>query len=253
MRRAIQAEWAKATSDPGTAWLLAGLAVLTVTVSLITIGATKCPAGALACGGQDPAGVSLTGVYAGQAVAALAGVLAVGGEYGTGMIKVTLSAMPRRGRVLAAKAVVLAGPMLAVAALTVVISMLAGALMHPGTGFGLATGAMWRACLCAALYLVLIALVGLGVATAVRDSAAATGVALGLVYLFPVAAGLVSSPSIRRLLLQIGPMSAGLDSQATAGLSAQPLTWWQGIGVVSLWAAGALLAGGAVLRWRDAE
>jgi ABC-2 type transport system permease protein len=47
-------------------------------------------------------------------------------------------------------------------------------------------------------------------------------------------------------------MSAAMDSMATAGLRALPLTPWQGLGVVALWAAGALVLGGLILRLRDA-
>jgi ABC-2 type transport system permease protein len=43
-----------------------------------------------------------------------------------------------------------------------------------------------------------------------------------------------------------------LDAQATVGLKALPLTPWQGIGVVALWAAGGLILGGLVLWFRDA-
>jgi ABC-2 type transport system permease protein len=255
MRRALRAEWAKALSDPGAAWLLAALVALSVAVSVVSIAASRCQAAAC---GQDPARISLTGVYLGQAAAALAGVLAIGGECGTGMIRVTLAAIPRRGRLLAAKAIVLAGQVLAAAALAVGASMLTGQLILPGhgftsaSGFDLAGAAMWRASLCAVLYFTLVALLGLGVATAVRDSAAAIGVALGILYLFPVAAGLTGDRAVQRRLEQIGPLTAGLDSQATAGLHGLPLTPWQGLGVVALWAAAALILGGVVFRLRDA-
>ena len=102
------------------------------------------------------------------------------------------------------------------------------------------------------MYLTLVALLGLGVTAIVRDSAVATGVVLGLLYLFPVAAMAVGNRAVARRLEQIGPMSAGLDSQATAGLHGLPLTPWQGLGVVALWAIGALVLGGVVLRLRDA-
>ena len=98
----------------------------------------------------------------------------------------------------------------------------------------------------------LAAMLGLGVATVVRDSAAATGIMLGLLYLFPVAASLVTDPAFQRHLQHIGPMSAGMDSMATAGLHALPLTPWQGLGVVAIWAAGALVLGGVMLRLHDA-
>jgi ABC-2 type transport system permease protein len=254
VRRAIRAEWAKACSDPAVPWLFAALVVLSVAVSGVTIGTAGCQA--TACG-QDPARISLAGIYLGQAVAALAGVLALGGEYATGMIHVTLTAIPRR-RILAAKALVLAGPVLVASALALGAAMLAGVIVLPGHGFtaghgfDLASWATARAWCCATVYLTLVALLGLGVTAIVRDSAVATGVVLGLLYLFPVAAVAVGNQAVARRLEQIGPMSAGLDSQATIDLHSLPLAPWAGLGVVALWAAGALALGGALLRLRDA-
>jgi ABC-2 type transport system permease protein len=253
--RAIRAEWAKAWSDPGTAWLLGGLVVATVAVSAVAVGAARCQAAGC---GQDPAAISLTGVYLGQAVAALAGVLVLGGEYGTGMIAVTLTAIPRRGRLLAAKTLVLAGPLLAASVLAAGAALLAGRLVLPGhgftaaRGFDLAGGPAWRAACCAGLDLTLVGVLGLGVAAVVRDSAVATGIVFGLLYLFPVAAGLAGDAAVQRRLQQIGPLSAGMDSMVTAGMRAAPLTPWQGLGVVALWAAGAVVAGCVLLRLRDA-
>jgi ABC-2 type transport system permease protein len=70
--------------------------------------------------------------------------------------------------------------------------------------------------------------------------------------LFPIAAHLVSGPALARHLDQIGPGPAGLDAQATIGVKSLPLTPWQGLGVVALWAVGALLLGALVLKARDA-
>jgi ABC-2 type transport system permease protein len=255
MMEALRAELVKAWSDRGTAWLLATGVTLSVAVSAVSVAAARCPAAGC---GQDPARISLTGAYPGQVVAALAGVLVIGGEYGTGMIRVSLAAVPRRGRLLAAKAIVVAGLVAAASAVAVGAAMLAGRLILPGHGFTAASGldlagaGWWRASLCAVACLALTALLGLGVAAAVRDSAAATGVTLGILYLFPVAAGLVQAPDLRRHLEQISPLSAALDSQSTAGLSSLPLSPWQGLGVVALWAAAALVLGGLVLRLRDA-
>lgn len=258
MRRAVRAEWVKALSDPGTAWLLAALVVLSAGVSAVSVAASRCQAAGC---GADPARITLAGVYAGQVVAALAGAAAIGGEYGTGMIRVSLAAIPGRGRLLGAKTIVLAGLVLAAAALAVGASMLTGWMILPGhgftpaRGFDLAGAAVWRAALCAALTVTLIALLGLGVATIARDSAAAIGITLGILYLFPVAAGLAANPALQRRLEQIGPLYAGLDSMGSpgaAGPHGPPLTPWQGLGVVALWAAGAVLLGGVVLRLRDA-
>ena len=68
---------------------------------------------------------------------------------------------------------------------------------------------MLRAAAGSVLYLALIALLSLGIATAVRDSAVAIGVVLGLLYLFPIIAAVVR-PAWQRHLEQIAPMTAGL-------------------------------------------
>jgi ABC-2 type transport system permease protein len=116
----------------------------------------------------------------------------------------------------------------------------------------LGNGPVLRAAAGSVLYLVLVALLSLGVAAAVRDSAVAIGVVLGLLYLFPIIASAVGSQAWQRHLDQISPMTAGLYIQATTSVRALPLAPWQGLGVMAAWAAGAMLAGGLLLRFRDA-
>ena len=106
LRDTLHAEWTKLRTAPGTAWLLLAVVALTVAVSAAAAAATRCPAAGC---GQDPAKISLTGVDLGQAVVAILAVLAISGEYSTGMIRITLAAMPRRTTVLAAKAAVVTG------------------------------------------------------------------------------------------------------------------------------------------------
>jgi ABC-2 type transport system permease protein len=252
----IHAEWTKLRTLASTGWLLAGIVAVTVAVSLATVAAATTTAP-----GLDPAKLSLTGIQAGQAVVAVLGVLAISNEYSTGMIRITLTAMPRRPTVLAAKAALAGGLVLAAGAVAVLASVLAGRLIMPGRGFTSAHGyqllSLWngpdlRAACGSVLYVALIALLSLGIATAVRDPAVAIGTVLALLYLFPIAAVFVTSPHWQRHLEQIGPMTAGLYIQATVGVRALPLTPWQGLGVLALWAAGALLLGGLVLRFRDA-
>ena len=255
----MRAEWTKLRTVPGTVWLLAATIVLTVAVSTAAAAATRCPAGT-SCP-VDTTKLSLTGVQVGQAVVAILAVLGISGEYSTGMIRATLTAMPRRAAVLAAKAVVTTGPVLAAAALAVAGSLLAGRLILPGHGFtaargfpllSWADGPVLRAAAGSVLYLALIALLSLGIATAVRDSAVAIGLVLALLYLFPIVASLAANPHWQRHLEQIGPMTAGLDIEATTGLRGLPLSPWAGLGVLAAWTAAALLAGGLLLRLRDA-
>jgi ABC-2 type transport system permease protein len=258
LRDALHAEWTKLRTTAGPAWLLTATVILSVTVSAAADAATRCPA-APACP-VDPARLSLTGIQLGQAVVAILAVLVISSEYSTGMIRVTFTALPRRITVLAAKAAVLTGLVLAAATIAVLGGVLAGRLILPGHGFtaargfpslSLADGTVLRAAAGSVLYLALIGLFSLGIATLVRDSAAAIGVILGLLYLFPIVAH-VLNPHWYRHLEQIGPMSAGLDIQATTGLRSLPLSPWAGLGVLAAWAAGALLAGALALRLRDA-
>jgi len=257
MTEELHAEWTKLRTVPGTIWLLLATIALTIVVGAAAAAAATCPA--TGCG-QDPAKISLTGIDLSQAVVAILAVLAISSEYSTGMIHITFTAMPRRTAVLAAKAAVVTGLVLVAEAIGVLGSVLAGRLILPGHGFtvahgyallSLGDGPVLRAAAGSVLYLALIALLALGTATAVRDSAVAIGIVLGLLYIVPIIARL-ASPHWQRLLQQIGPMNAGLTIQATTGLRSLAISPWAGLGVLAAWAFGALLIGGLLLKLRDA-
>ena len=257
LRDALHAEWTKLRTTPGGGWLALAAIVLTGGLSAAAAAAVTYDAGT----SQDPAKISLTGIDLGQAVIAILAVLTISGEYKTGVIRTTLTAMPRRTVVLAAKATVLTAVVLVTGTVAVLASVLAGRLLLPGNGFTAAhgypslsgaDGPTLRAAGGSVLYLALVALLSLGVATAVRDSATAIGIVLGLLYLFPIAAAAVTDPDWYRHLQQIGPMSAGLAIQATTNLRGLPISPWAGLGVLAAWAAAALLTGGLLLRLRDA-
>ncbi|MGW4474591.1 hypothetical protein ACWENQ_33390 [Nonomuraea sp. NPDC004354] len=102
-----------------------------------------------------------------QAVVAILAVLAITGEYGTGMIRLPLTAMPRRTGVLAAKAIILAGLTLIAGSVAVLASALAAPRILFDSGFPadmliLTRGPMLRAAVGSVLYLALIALFSLG-------------------------------------------------------------------------------------------
>ena len=258
MTDVAHAEWTKLRTLPGTGWLLLAVAALTAAVGAIAANAVSCPAGICHI---DPAKVSLTGIDLGQAIVAIVAVSVVSGEYSTGMIRLTLAATPRRWRVLAAKAAVVGAATLAAGAVAVLASVLAGGLLldrhglNPAHGYealSLGNGTVLRAAAGSVLYLGLIAWLSLGVAAAVRDSAVAIGVVLALLFLFPILSSVITSPGLHRRLEQLSPMTAGQYIQATTNLRSLPLTPWQGLGVLAAWAAGALLAGALLLRFRDA-
>jgi ABC-2 type transport system permease protein len=254
---ALHAEWTKLRTTPGAGWLALAAVILTAGLSAAAAAAVTYTAGT----NQDPAKISLTGVELGQAPIAVLAVLAITGEYSTGMIATTLTAMPRRTTMLAAKATVLTALILATGTGAVLISVLAGRLLLPRNGFttahgypplSLGDGPTLRAAAGSVLYLALIGLLSLGIATAVRDSATAIGAVLALLYLFPIIASVVTDPHWQRHLQQIGPMPAGLAIQATTNLHNLPISPWTGLCVLSGWATAAILAGSVALRLRDA-
>lgn len=257
LRDALRAEWTKLRTLPGTGWLLASCVVLTTAAGALTSAIVKCPA---SCG-ADTTKMSLTGIMLGQAAVAVLAVLAISAEYSTGMIRISLAAMPRRPAVLAAKAVTMTGVVLGAGTAAVLGSLLAGRLFQPGNGFTLAHGFLplslyhgptLRAAAGSVLYLALVELLSLGVACAVRDSGVAMTVVLGLLYVLPVIGALSLDPLWARRFERYSPMNAGLAIQATRGLSRLPIGPWEGLGVLAAWALAALLVGGALLMLRDA-
>ncbi|WP_406333941.1 ABC transporter permease [Streptomyces sp. NBC_00203] len=258
MKRAGRAEWTKLRTDASNGWLTLGVFALTVAVGAAVAMTSRCDA--TGCG-ADPTRLSLTGVMVGQVVVAIVAVLMAGNEYGTGMMLTTLTAVPRRLTVLCSKSAVLTAVTLVTGTISVLASLLIGRLVQPGRGFtrehgfralSLADEPTLRAAVGSVLYLVLIGLLGLGVALAVRHSATAIGIVLALLFVFPILAQLVADPDWQRHLQQISPLTAGLAVQTTVGVDDLPIGPWQGLGVVALWAVGALAVGGRLLCARDA-
>jgi ABC-2 type transport system permease protein len=256
VRRALHAEWTKLRTTTGPPWLAVAVVVLTVAV------------GAIATGGvhqhspdQDPVRTGLTGIDFGQVIVAWLAVVIMCSEYPTGMIHTTFIAIPRRLTVLAGKAGVLTAVVVVTGAVAVLASLLVARINLPGHGFtaaygyqlvSLADGTTLRAATGTVLYLALIGLLSLGVAAAVRDAATAIGAVLGLLYVFPILAALVGSPSWHRHLERIGPTTAGQAIEATTNLHSLAIGPWAGLGVLALWTTFAIAVGATLLTRRDA-
>ena len=260
--RALRAEWTKLWSVASTRWLVAAAAVLTAAVGALvtaTVDVSLCPT-PTTCD-EDTVKLALTGVWAGQVAVVVVAVLAVTGEYGTRTIRTTLTAVPRRLVVLAAKAAVVATVALGAGLVGVAGSLAAGRGILPGNGFTAANGyppltvadpSTLRAAVGTVLYLGLVALLGLGIGAIVRDTAAGLITVLALLFLAPLVVGFVSDPTWKERLQTFAPTTAGLAVQATRDLDRLPVAPWAGLGVLAIYAAVAVAAGGAVLAKRDA-
>ena len=177
------------------------------------------------------------------------------------MIRVSLTAVPRRLLLLTAKVISVAGLAFVASLIAVAGCLVAGRLILPGAGLNAAHGyalvslrhePTLRAAAGSVLYLILIALLSLGIAVAVRDTAVSIGVVFGLLYAFPILAQVITDPTWHRHVEQIAPLIAGLAIQTTTNTGSLPLSPWEGLGVVAAWAAAALLIGGLLVCLRDA-
>jgi ABC-2 type transport system permease protein len=262
MRRAVHAEWTKLRTVPSTAWLLLAAVALTVALgaaATASVDTSQCPSptGCL----EDTTKLSLTGVWLGQTAVAVLAVLAMSTEYGTRTIQATLAANPRRVRVLAAKAAVVTTAVLGAGTLGVLGSLAVGRAILPGNGFTPANGypqlsladePTLRAAVGTVLYLGLVALLSLGLAAVIRDTAGALTTVLSLLYLFPILAAFVSNEHWQERIRELAPMTAGLAIQATTRLDTLPIGPWAGLGVVAGYAAATMLLGATLFMIRDA-
>ncbi|GAB3448221.1 ABC transporter permease subunit [Actinophytocola sediminis] len=261
MRHALRAEWTKLRTLRSNAWLAAAVAVFTVGAGLaavLAVDTAHCPTPARCF--EDVPKLALTGVWFGQIAAVVLAVGVIGGEYGTGLIQATLAARPRRFEVLAGKAVVVAATVLVAATVGVLGALLAGRIVLPGKGFTEANGyqplsladpATLRAAVGTVLYLTLVALLALGVATIVRGTAGALSTVLSVLLIAPMLVTLVGDPTWRERLEGLAPMTAGLAIQATTAIDRLPIAPWAGIGVLAAWAVAAMTTGGWLLARRD--
>jgi hypothetical protein len=196
---------------------------------------------------------SLGGAILAQLLLGALGVLMVTGEYGTGMIRSTFAAVPRRRTVLAAKAVVGGGAALAAGLLASLAGYLGGQLTIRGTAIpaaSLGEPAILRAVLLTGVYLGATALIGVGIGTVVRHSGAAIGTLFGLMFVPMIVAGLFGESGI-----QVGrfvPLLMLLNSIAVTAPIPGLFAGWVSALLMCGYAAVAILCGGVLFRHRDA-
>lgn len=236
-------EWVKLRSLRSTRWVLAGGMVATVALGVVAGYNTRSVTG-------DPTSNVLAGVLVGQVITGVLGVLAMTSEYSSGLVRVTFAAVPRRGLVLAAKAVVFAAACLVAGEITVVASFLGGigvlrsSVPHPSLG----DPAVLRAVLMTGAYLTLTGLAGLGIGAILRHGAAAVGVLAGGLFVLPLITG-AASRATGKFMPELIAGNSLAAVKPVAGFTWSP---WLELGIVALYPAALLAAGGWLLVRRDA-
>ena len=172
LRDALAAEIVKLFTVRSTVWTIVVMAAMTLGIALF-VGLTE------SLQPDDTVlGGSLTGASTAQIAAGIFGVLAVSGEYGSGTMRATLTASPRRASVLGAKAILVAGVVFVVALFSCSISYGVGIITLPDGVY--AQGDPMPALLGVALAFSATAVLGLAIGTALRNSGGAITAVTGL-------------------------------------------------------------------------
>ncbi|MCZ2830401.1 ABC transporter permease [Modestobacter sp. VKM Ac-2986] len=251
-RESLAAEWVKFWTVRSTRWSLALLFLLGAGLTTLVCWAA---ADAIASGeaGESPGSFITWGLVFSQLTALALGTLVITGEYGTGMIRATLAAVPRRGLVLAAKAVVLTGVLFVAGVVTAVLGYLGGNwfLDREGVGLALSDDGVLRSLLGSGLYLAGLGLFALGLGLLIRHTAAALTIGMALVLVIGNLAYVLPG-EWGEWVAKLLPGNAG--SQVATAVSFNPvvLAPWTGFAVFAAETAAVLLAGYVVLRRRDA-
>jgi ABC-2 type transport system permease protein len=256
----LRSEWTKLRTVRSTVWSL----VITV-LAVVGIGAvaTAVTASQWHNGGIadridfDPTARSLVGVFLGQIVIGVLGVLVMSAEYGTGTIRATLSAVPNRPLVLACKAAVFAAVALVTSELLTFCAFFLGqAILKGSTPYATITQpGVLRSVAGAGLVLTALGLLALGIATIIRHTAGALATYAGLLLVLPLI--LQAFPvSVQHSVIRFMPLVIGENMVATRPDlrdfgGAVLFSPWAGFALLCAYTAVALLVGGVLMVRRD--
>lgn len=242
--RLVRSEWIKFRTIRSTWWCYSILVVVTVGMAVllgqfVTDSGTALPQDAE--NGQlvsiNTASVTLTALVVG-----VLGVLIISGEYGTGQVRSTFTADPRRTGVILAKATVLALTTFVVSAVSTWIGVAVSAALQASRGVeaDLADPAVFLPILGSSVFVTLLALLAFGIGLLVRSSAGGIAITLGILLVLPIILSLVGSLLNAQWVADVQaflPDQAGsqLFAYSYEGAGSRPgvvLNGWGGFGVL---------------------
>ncbi|WP_405457104.1 ABC transporter permease [Streptomyces sp. NBC_00101] len=252
----LNSEWTKIRTVSSTTWTLISALLVTVAMGAALSALFKSQFDDLSDTERatfDPTFVSFPGMILGQLAMVVFGVLVVGTEYSSGMIRTSLAAVPRRGTLLFSKIAVAGVLALVVGLITSFLAFLLGQALLGDHGTDLGAENVLRAVVGGGLYMGLIAVFSMGVAAMLRSSMLSLGILMP--FFFLVSQILASVPGAKTVaryfpdqagskIMQVLPDAMGTDEA--------PYGPWGGLGIMVLWVVAALVGGYLVLRKRDA-
>jgi ABC-2 type transport system permease protein len=291
LRGVVASEFTKLRSVRSTYWTIAALIIISVGIAAI---AGAGIASSLHGNPQNKAGLDATQVSLiaffelGQLIIAVIGAMSITSEYSTGMIRTSMSAMPRRGTVYLGKLIVLTMVVLVVSLVTSFIAFFVGqaamsgsgvaaslfhsttvpanAIMNPpagGPGAGppvvtfqgtdvISSGTVLTAVIGTALFVTVVALIAFGLGAIIRHTAGAITSAIGLMFVLSIIIQILPD-NWRWDIMRFFPDAAGRVISVTVGPS-NPHLWstWPQFLVTVIWAGVLVGAGGYLFCKRDA-
>jgi ABC-type transport system involved in multi-copper enzyme maturation permease subunit len=199
----------------------------------------------------DPTALSTAGLFFGQLALGVLAIMAMSSEYSTGTIRTTLAAVPQRGYVLLSKAILVAVLSLALA-LGIAFStffICVQIFAHYGIDVSIHDPGTLRAVVGAGLYIGVLALFALGLATIIRHTAGAITALVAVVFVIPIVSNLLPH-SWQQNFSRYLPANAGGSITQTVPTQGT-LSPWHGFIVFVLWAVGSVVVGWYLLRTRD--
>jgi ABC-type transport system involved in multi-copper enzyme maturation permease subunit len=282
LRGVMASEFTKLRSVRSTYWTIAALIVVSVGIAAIAGAAASSdlhsnPGDKAAF---DATQASLIGFFEfGQLIVAVLGALTITAEYSTGMIRTSLTAMPRRGTLYAGKLIVFTALTLVISVVTSFIAFFVGQALLSGSGVGaslfhtttvpafaqvtnntatftgslsITSGDVLTAVIGSALFVTAVALIAFGIGAIIRHTAGSITSVVGLMFVVPIIIQVLPS-NWRWDIMRFFPDAAGRVLSVTVGQQ-QPHLWsaWPQFGVTVVYAAVLVAVGAYLFRKRDA-
>jgi len=257
---ALRSEWTKLRTVRSTLWCVLSTAVAGIGIGMLATASQASHwrnAGIVDRVLFDPTAISLTGLLFGQLALGVLGVLVVSAEYGSGSIRSTFAAVPRRSVVLGAKAVTFAAVALVVGEAVSFSAFFIGQALLSGSTPTASLGqpGVLRAVTGGGLYLTVLGLLALGLAAMIRHTAGAISTFVSIQLILPLVVSAFPA-SIGHPIGKYLPATIGNAMTATtaAGAHADFLPAfppWRGFALLCAYGAGALVLGGVLMARRD--
>ncbi len=275
---AARSEFTKIRSVRSTYWTLLALVLASVGIgALFSWGQTqrllRFERGTTLRGGKIPAGlaqhvaseihsqaasISLFGLIFGQLIIIVLGALAITSEYSTGMIRTSLTAMPRRGTVFAAKAVVFSMVALVIGLVTSFLAFFAGQAILSTQHVDVTPGQpnVLRTVIGGGLFLAVCGLLSFGIGAMLRHTAGAIAAGIGLMFVLWILSQFLPGPPSgwfgQEDIDKWIPFNAGSTIWESQANGLHPFSPWIGFAVFCAYTAVAIVGGVIVFLRRDA-